>query len=74
MLTKLVPKVFGHVHFVHIYSHGQGTLDPRAVKCLHRIFRTQKGYKCYNPSTYKTYVSADATFVEQESYLSYPYL
>ena len=35
---------------------------------------TQKGYKCYHPPTRKLYVSADATFVENKSYFSTPYL
>ncbi|KAK3002615.1 hypothetical protein RJ639_022178 [Escallonia herrerae] len=42
--TKLDPKVFGCVSFVHVHSSGQSKLDPRAVK---RVFigysPTQKG-------------------------------
>ncbi|KAK2971692.1 hypothetical protein RJ640_007730 [Escallonia rubra] len=69
------PKVFGCVSFIHVHSSGRSKLDPRAVKGVFiRYSPTQKGYKCYNPTTRKTYVSADVTFVEEESYFSSPYL
>ena len=69
------PKVFGCVSFVHVHSHGQGKLDPRAVKCVFIGYSpTQKGYKCYHPPTRKTYVSTNVTFVERENYFSSPSL
>lgn len=75
MSTELVPKVFSCVAFVHVHSHGRGKLDLRAIKCIFIGYSTaQKGYKCYNITIRKTYVSIDVTFVEHESYFSQRYL
>ena len=35
---------------------------------------SQKGYKCYHPSTRKLYVSTDVNFVEKKSYFFTPRL
>ena len=71
--NNLIPKVFGCVSFVHIHNHGK--LDPRAIKCVFLGYSsTQKGYKCYHPSSKKNYVSADVTFNENESYFTNSYL
>ena len=57
------------------HNHKQGKLDPRALKCVFVPYSsTQKGYKCYHPSTRKLYVSADVTFVENESNFTTNYL
>ena len=71
---SFAPQVFGCTSFVHIHNN-RGKLDPRALKCVFVGYSsTQKGYKCYHPSTRKLCVSANVTFVENESYFSTPYL
>ena len=71
--NNLIPKVFGCVSFVHIHNHGK--LDPRAIKCVFVGYSsTQKGYKCYHPSSKKFYIYIDVTFNENESYFTSPYL
>ena len=43
----------------------------QSIKCVFvRYFRTQKGYRCYNPSTRKYLASADVTFFEFVTYFS----
>ena len=72
---NFAPQVLGCTSFVHIHNHNQGKLDPRALKCVFVGYSsTQKGYKCYHPSTRKLYVSTNVTFVENESYFSTLYL
>ena len=73
--NNLVPRIFGCVSFVHVHSPHRGKLDPRAIKCIFVGYSpTQKGYKCYHPTTKKVFVSIDVTFVETESFFSQPYL
>ena len=59
----LSPKVFGCTVFVHIPSKGRSKLDPRATKCIFLGYSpTQKGYKCYHPSSRKKFATMDVNF------------
>jgi hypothetical protein len=63
------PKVFGCVCFVHIHSPTWGKLDPCALKCIFVGYSpTQKEYKCYNPPSWKHFISMDVTLFEWQSY------
>ncbi|CAL9026883.1 unnamed protein product, partial [Prunus brigantina] len=54
-VSKLPPKVFGCVAYVHVYSHQRSKLDPCALRCVFIGYSsTQKGYKCYHPPTQKS--------------------
>ncbi|CAL5350327.1 unnamed protein product [Camellia sinensis] len=68
-LFSIPPKIFGCVCFVHNHSPSRGKLDPRSLKCVFLGYSpTQKGYKCYHPSSRKWFVSMDVTFFESQSY------
>uniref|UniRef100_A0A2N9FEZ0 Cytosine-specific methyltransferase n=1 Tax=Fagus sylvatica TaxID=28930 RepID=A0A2N9FEZ0_FAGSY len=46
-------------------------LDPPAHKCIFPSYsRTKKGYRCYNPTLSKHFVSVDVTFFEDVPYYS----
>lgn len=63
LVSNIPLKVFGCVAFVHIHSQNRNKFDPRAVKTMFLGYSpTQKGYKCYDPLTKRTYVSYDVTF------------
>ena len=54
--TPLPLQVFGCTFFVHIPKIHQDKLNPKALKCVFLSYSlTQKGYKCYNPSSQKFY-------------------
>ena len=65
----LTPRVFGCIAFVHVHSQHRDKLDPRAIICVFLVYSsTQKGYKCYNPSAIKFYISADVTLTENKPF------
>ncbi|KAL0323460.1 UNVERIFIED_CONTAM: Copia protein [Sesamum angustifolium] len=62
---ELAPRVFGCVYFVHIHSPSLDKLSPRSVKCIFLGYsRTQKGYRCYDPQSRRSFTFADVTFFE----------
>ncbi|CAL9023669.1 unnamed protein product [Prunus brigantina] len=68
-VSKLPPKVFGCVAYVHVYSHQRSKLDPCALCCVFIGYSTtQKGYKCYHPPSQKVHVTLDVTFHEEVPY------
>ncbi|KAI5341512.1 hypothetical protein L3X38_020786 [Prunus dulcis] len=68
-VSKLPPKVFECVTYVHVYSHQRSKLDPCALRCLFIGYSTtQKGYKCYHPHSQKVHVTLDVTFHEEVPY------
>ena len=68
---SMTSRVFGCTCFVQDLSPGLDKLSLKFIKCVFvGYFRTQKGYRCYNPSTRKYLVSADVTFFEFNLYFS----
>ncbi|KAJ9686475.1 hypothetical protein PVL29_015399 [Vitis rotundifolia] len=66
-LNGLTPRVFRCIAFVHVHSQHRDKLDPRAIKCVFLGYSfTQKGYKCYNPSAKKFYISTNVTFTKNK--------
>ncbi|KAM1000143.1 hypothetical protein ACFX2A_006928 [Malus domestica] len=73
-ISKFPPKVFGCIAYVHVYSHQRSKLDACALRCVFIGYaNNQKGYKCYHPSTQKTYITMDVTFHEEVSYFVKPF-
>lgn len=69
----LPPRVFGCVAYVHLHKNQRTKLDPCALRCLFLGYAThQKGYRCYDPSTSRLYVTMDVTFLESETFFSGP--
>ena len=63
--------VFGYTCFVHYNAPGHSKLEPRAIKCVFLGYSsTKRGYKCFDPTSGKLFVTMDATFFEQEPYFS----
>ena len=60
----MTPRVFGCTSFVQDLSPRLDKLSPRSIECVFiRYFRTQKEYRCYNPSTIEYLASTDITFL-----------
>jgi hypothetical protein len=69
----LPPRVFGCVAYVHLHKNQRTKLDPCALRCLFLGYAVhQKGYRCYDPSNSRFYVTMDVTFLESEPFFSAP--
>ena len=65
--TNLPAKIFGCIVYAHV--HNAGKLGYRSLKCIfHGYSPTQKGYKCYHPTSWKLLITADARFDEQSMF------
>ncbi|RVW39236.1 Retrovirus-related Pol polyprotein from transposon TNT 1-94 [Vitis vinifera] len=70
-VVLLPPQIFGCVAFVHLHKNQRTKLDSCAVWCIFVGYATrQKGYRCYHPTTKRTYVTMDVTFLESETFFS----
>ncbi|KAG7599434.1 Integrase catalytic core [Arabidopsis suecica] len=64
-------RVFGCVCFVLVPGDQRNKLEPKSEKCVFLGYSTtQKGYKCFNPSTNRMLVSRDVKFFEEQSYFA----
>lgn len=71
LISNLPLKTFGCTSYVHILGPNRSKFDSRALRCVFLGYSsTKKGYKCYNPSTRRMYVSLDVTFNEEQSFYS----
>jgi hypothetical protein len=69
--SKIPLRIFGCVTYVHIHKHQRDKLDARALKCVFiGYYITQKGYKCYHPSSKRFVVSKDVSFNENQSFFN----
>ena len=56
-------RIFGSITYVHIPDEEWQKVDPKSEKCILLGYSPeQKGYKCFNPSTRKVWVSRDVVF------------
>ena len=69
ILSQIPSRVFGCSVFVHTSQVNRSKLDPRSIKCIFVGYApTQKGYRCYSPSTKRFYTSMDVTFMENQPF------
>lgn len=71
-ILMLSPLAFECVAFVHFHKNQCTKLDPCAVHYVFMGYEAhQKGYWYQHPSTRRTYVIMDVTFIEYEMYYSF---
>jgi hypothetical protein len=64
-------RVFGCIAYMHVPDEKRSKLDPKAKKCIFIGYSLeQKGYRCFNPSTWKLQVSKDVVFDEMINWYS----
>ncbi|KAM1060470.1 hypothetical protein ACFX2B_024846 [Malus domestica] len=71
---NLSPRVLGCVAFVHLHPpqrHNKLGLEPFVVFFL-GYATTQKGYRCYHPSSKKMFITQDVSFPENEMFFGSP--
>lgn len=71
LVSNIPLKVFGCTVFVHDNSPQRSKLDPRSFKCVFLGYSpSQKGYRCYHPTSRKMFVSIDVTFLETQPFFN----
>ena len=72
-ILMLPPRIFGCVAFVHLHKNKRTKLDPCAVRCLFLGYGLhKKGFRSYDPTTNRTYITMDVTFLESETFYPSP--
>lgn len=72
-VLMLPPRIFGCVAFVHLHKNQRTKLDPCAVRCAFLGYGLhKKGYMCFDPTTNRTYITMDVTFLESEPFFHNP--
>lgn len=72
-ILMLPPRIFGCVAFVHLHKNQRTKLDPCAARCLFLGYGLhKKGFRCYDPTTNRTYITMDVTFLESENFYPSP--
>ncbi|KAL1221943.1 Retrovirus-related Pol polyprotein from transposon TNT 1-94 [Cardamine amara subsp. amara] len=62
-------RVFGCVCHVFVPEAQRNKLEPKSIKCMFIGYSsTQKGYKCYSPTTKRMHISREVRFVEERGY------
>ena len=63
--------VFGCVSYAHVPKEFCHKLDDKAVKCIFVGYSAEsKGYRLYNPTTRKIFVSRDVIFSENSAHVN----
>ncbi len=58
-------KAFSCITYVHVHDENRSKLDPKVDKWIFIGYSSeQKGYRCFNPSTWKLQMSRDVVFDE----------
>lgn len=72
--SHLPLNVFGCIAFVQNHSQNRSKLDLRDIKCIFVGYSpTKKGYKCYESTTRKNFVSLDVNILWKHSLLPKPF-
>lgn len=70
-VLMLPPRVFGCVAYVYLHKNQRSKLDPCARRCLFLGYGIhQKGYRCYDPTARRLYVTMDVQFLEADMFYS----
>uniref|UniRef100_A0A2N9I8R7 Integrase catalytic domain-containing protein n=1 Tax=Fagus sylvatica TaxID=28930 RepID=A0A2N9I8R7_FAGSY len=68
-VLMIPPRIFGCVAFVHLHKNQRTKLDPCAVRCLFLGYGLhKKEYRCFDPTTKRTYITMDVTFLESDTF------
>lgn len=69
LMSELPFKTFGCVAYVYLQAQQRSKLDRRSIKCVFLGYSgSQKGYKCFCPTTRKFYTTLNVSFDENSSY------